>query len=103
MAEGSITELVPAEPMPALPDHERHSNVPQTLLEISNRIATFRSLDQQLIVLVDALAEALGAERGTLFLYDTVNDELYSHVAQGNINREIRLERDKGIAGYVFT
>lgn len=103
MAEGSVTELVPVEPMQALPDHERHSNVPQTLLEISNRIATFRSLDQQLIVLVDALAEALGAERGTLFLYDTVNDELYSHVAQGNINREIRLERDKGIAGYVFT
>ena len=45
----------------------------------------------------------VGAERGTLFLNDEQSGELYSRVAQGTFQREIRILNTTGIAGHVFT
>ena len=61
------------------------------------------SLDEVLDGLVEVTTNELNAERGTLFLNDPETNELYSRVAQGNFQREIRLLNNSGIAGHVFT
>nr|WP_233410800.1 GAF domain-containing protein [Rugamonas sp. CCM 8940] len=66
-------------------------------------MAAYDSLDEILSALVEVTTEELGAERGTLFLNDAENHELFSRVAQGEIQREIRFLNHVGIAGHVFT
>ncbi len=72
------------------------------LLKLTKRVATIEKLDELLVTLVEIVAAEMNAERGTLFLNDPSTNELYSRVAQGNFNREIRLVNDTGIAGSVF-
>jgi adenylate cyclase len=74
----------------------------ELLLDLTRRAASIESLDPLLEMIVTTAAEEIGAERGTLFLNDPATNELYSRVAQGNVNREIRLLNDRGIAGAVF-
>jgi adenylate cyclase len=74
----------------------------ELLLDLTRRAASIESLDPLLEMIVNTAAEEIGAERGTLFLNDSATGELYSRVAQGNVNREIRLLNDRGIAGAVF-
>ena len=61
------------------------------------------TLDGVLNVLVEMTTAELGAERGSLFLNDPETNELYSRVAQGNYQREIRILNNSGVAGFVFT
>lgn len=75
----------------------------ETLLSINQILAGAQSLDEVLEALVDLSARVIDAERGSLFLYDTHNSELYSRVAQGERTREIRFLSTDGIAGHVFT
>ena len=75
----------------------------ELLLEVSRQMAGHDSLDGVLEALVEMTTDALGAERGSLFLNDEQTSELYSRVAQGNNQREIRLLNTSGIAGHVFT
>ncbi len=75
----------------------------ELLLEVSRRMAAFDTLDEILAALVDVTTEELGAERGTLFLNDPETNELFSRVAQGNNQREIRFLNHTGVAGHVFT
>lgn len=75
----------------------------ELLLEVSRRMAAFDTLDEILSALVEVTTEELGAERGTLFLNDPETNELFSRVAQGDIQREIRFLNHTGIAGHVFT
>ncbi|MDD3180715.1 MAG: GAF domain-containing protein [Opitutaceae bacterium] len=72
------------------------------LLQLSRRIAAIENLDELLGTLVDLVAAETHAERGTLFLNDPATNELYSRVAQGTLNREIRVLNNSGIAGAVF-
>ncbi len=72
------------------------------LLNVTRRIATIEKLDDLLFTLVEIVSAELDAERGTLFLNDPATNELYSRVAQGTFNREIRLANNTGIAGSVF-
>lgn len=81
----------------------RRLHMAELLLEVSHRMAEFDTLDEVLNALVDMTTARLNAERGTLFLNDPESNELYSRVAQGNIQREIRLLNSSGIAGFVFT
>jgi len=74
----------------------------ETLLNVSHRVAELETLDEILRTLVEMTTEELGADRGTLFLNDPQTEELYSRVAQGNFQREIRILNDSGVAGYVF-
>jgi adenylate cyclase len=82
--------------------HRRLRQV-ELLLEVSRRMASYDTLDEILNALVEVTTEQLGAERGTLFLNDAETNELFSRVAQGNIQREIRFLNHVGIAGHVFT
>ena len=75
----------------------------EMLLGVSRRIASMESLDEVLGALIGITTKELQAERGTLFLFDSATDELYSRVAQGDLSREIRFLKTEGIAGAVFT
>jgi adenylate cyclase len=72
------------------------------LVEVSDIVTQALSLDHQLPRLIALIAEALDAERGTLFLHDAERGELFSRVAQGEGVTEIRIPQDLGIAGAVF-
>ncbi|MBC8379844.1 MAG: GAF domain-containing protein [Planctomycetes bacterium] len=72
------------------------------LLKVSKRISAQESLDDVLNVLVEMCTSELNAERGSLFLNDFETNELYSRVAQGTAQREIRILNSSGIAGFVY-
>ncbi len=74
----------------------------EILLKVAHRVAEGESLDEQLTSLIEMATQAIGADRGTLFLNDPETHELYSRVAQGNFKREIRILNHTGIAGYIF-
>jgi adenylate cyclase len=74
----------------------------EVLLEVSKRISAQESLDDVLNVLVELCTAELNAERGSLFLNDPETNELYSRVAQGTSQREIRILNSSGIAGFVY-
>jgi adenylate cyclase len=82
---------------------ERRLREAELLLEVTRQISGYETLDEVLQALVRLVTEALGAERGSLFLNDPATGELYSRVAQGNAQREIRIQNTSGIAGHVFT
>ncbi|MGB9992731.1 GAF domain-containing protein [Massilia sp. SM-13] len=88
---------------PAPQAQSRRLRQVELLLEVSRRMASYDTLDEILNALVEVTTEQLGAERGTLFLNDAETNELFSRVAQGNIQREIRFLNHVGIAGHVFT
>jgi adenylate cyclase len=75
----------------------------ELLLDLSQRIASLKSLDEILNILVEITTRELLADRGSILLNDESTGELYSRVAQGDIKREIRILNNSGIAGYVFT
>ena len=73
------------------------------LLDMTREIAGFESLSEVLNRLIEIVAKELNCERSTLFLNDEKTGELYSRVALGDLEREIRVLNDNGVAGYVFT
>jgi adenylate cyclase len=75
----------------------------ELLLEVSRRMAAYDTLDEILTALIEVTTDELGAERGSLFLNDAETGELFSRVAQGALQREIRFLNHTGIAGHVFT
>ena len=75
----------------------------ELLLEVTRRMAGYGTMDEVLAALVEMTTTELNAERGSLFLNDPDTNELYSRVAQGNIQREIRILNTSGIAGHVYT
>ena len=99
-------EILPMKPEPARAvrsDHARRLRHVELMLEITRKMAAKDSLDDVLHTLIELTNKEIGGERGTLFLNDEKTGELYSRVAQGSTNREIRLLNTSGIAGNVFT
>ena len=88
---------------PALNAQRKRLRQVELLLEVSRRMAAYETLDEILTALVEVTTEELDAERGTLFLNDAETGELFSRIAQGNIQREIRFLNHTGIAGHVYT
>ncbi len=75
----------------------------EMLLNVSKTLATYDSLDEMLATLVDMVTTEVAGERGTVFLNDAETGELYSRIAHGNFQHEIRIHNNSGIAGHVFT
>jgi len=73
------------------------------LIEVSHKVSDTLSLDVLLPRLMEIITDVLGADRSSLFLYDSQTRELFSRVAQGDSTGEIRFPCDRGIAGAVFT
>jgi adenylate cyclase len=83
----------------------RRSNrrIAELVLDISHKVAMEENLDDQLRIIVEEITQVTGSERGSLFLNDPQTDELYSRIALGGVEREIRFLNNTGIAGWVFT
>src|SRR5262249_18921002 len=81
-------------------EHARREE--QELLAVSEAFATELHLDSLLARIVKATTELLDAERSTLFIYDPGKDELWSKVAEGMGQEQIRIPANAGIAGAAF-
>ncbi|MEO5336921.1 MAG: GAF domain-containing protein [Magnetospirillum sp. WYHS-4] len=92
-------------PKPGVPEAEDTKRLKRAemLLDVSRKVAAIESLDEILATLVEMISWELDAERSTLFLNDAQTGELYSRIAQGNFQREIRILNTSGVAGHVFT
>jgi len=73
------------------------SNKVLRLLEVARKLGAPVELSELLTSVIDAGREVLGADRGTVFLYDDAARELFMKVATGL--KELRFSIDKGIAG----
>ena len=75
----------------------------EELLAITEAISTELRIDPLLARIVHAATGLLDAERSTLFVYDSATDELWSKVAEGAGETQIRIPAKAGIAGAAFT
>ncbi len=71
------------------------------LLEISRSLNSIKNFDELLHRIIVLAADALNAERATLFILDRDRQELWSRSGIGLESSEIRFPMDKGIAGEV--
>ncbi|MGK4002525.1 GAF domain-containing SpoIIE family protein phosphatase [Sorangium sp. So ce1036] len=67
------------------------------ILDVSRKLAAPCDLTELLELIIKTGREVIGADRGSVFLYDEEAKELYSRVATGESS--IRVSIDKGIAG----
>ena len=73
------------------------------LLDVNIAIASEIQLDALLRRIVQVTSQIIHADRSSLFLHDKKTDELWSIVAEGVANREIRFPSTSGLAGDTFT
>jgi adenylate cyclase len=73
------------------------------LLELASVISSELQLKPLLEKIMEAVIMILNCDRATIFLHDEKTDELWSQVALGLNNQEIRFPANRGIAGEVFT
>lgn len=71
------------------------------LSSITKGLDSVKDLKSLLIKLTDITKEILNADRCSIFLYDEKADDLFTYVAHGV--DEIRISKDKGIAGHTYT
>jgi len=71
------------------------------LSSITKGLDSVKDLKSLLIKLTDITKEILNADRCSIFLYDEKADDLFTYVAHGV--DEIRIPKDKGIAGHTYT
>lgn len=71
------------------------------LIEASKIVNSTLDLDKLLGLILDAAAKSTDADRGTVYLVDSIKQELWSKVLGGEDMIEIRLPIGKGIAGAV--
>lgn len=73
------------------------------LLELTSVISSELQLKPLLEKIMEAVTQILNCDRATIFLYDEKNDQLWSQVALGMRDQEIRIPAGRGIAGEVFS
>ncbi|NOQ22685.1 MAG: HD domain-containing protein [Candidatus Aegiribacteria sp.] len=73
----------------------------KSLLRITRAISRVRNLHSLITLLASETSKVLDVERSTVFLYSRKTDELWSYVAEGEME-EIRFNASHGIAGSVF-
>ena len=73
------------------------------MLEVTQVVSSELNIEKLLRKIIGIVTDLLEAERSTLFLHDPNTDELWSRVAEGISEREIRIPSKVGIAGEVFT
>lgn len=73
------------------------------LMKIGAAISSELDLDALLRTISQTTSHLLQAERSTVFVVDSLKNELWSRVAEGLGNKEIRIPLSAGIAGLVAT
>jgi adenylate cyclase len=81
---------------------ERSKKEEALLLDTVSSITSELLLKPLLERILSAAMQLLGADRGSLFLYDPATDELWSRVADDQTGGEIRFPAFAGIAGECF-
>jgi len=73
------------------------------MLAVSQKITTDMTLDELLAFIVNQLVETVEADRGTLYLVDEEQGEIYSRVLLQDTGdlKEIRLKLGHGVSGHV--
>ncbi|MFH0990295.1 MAG: ATP-binding protein [bacterium] len=71
------------------------------LIEASKIVNSTLDLDKLLGLILNSAVKSIEADRGTLYLVDSIKQELWSKVLQGDNMEEIRLPVGTGVAGYV--
>src|SRR5436190_10568382 len=71
----------------------------EVLLHLSKVLGQEIHLDRMLAIMVSEVTQAMSAERTSLFLHDASTRELFTKVAEGLKEAEIRVPLGKGIAG----
>ncbi|MCF8150944.1 MAG: GAF domain-containing protein [Burkholderiaceae bacterium] len=82
---------------------ERQQREEAMLLEVSISIVSEIHLDPLLAKIMEAATSLLEADRGSLFLFDSASDELFSRVAGGIAGESIHFPSNAGIAGECFS
>ena len=73
------------------------------ILEVTQAVSSELNIGKLLRKIIGIATDLLEAERSTLFLHDPLTNELWSRVAEGLAEREIRIPAQVGIAGQVFS
>ncbi len=71
------------------------------LLDMTEVLSLRKGIESQIERIVTTARKIMNAERATLFLLDEFTGELWSMLAEGVATREIRISKDKGVAGWV--
>lgn len=89
--------------MPLVPIEERMERELQVFDAVARALSTERNANALLDLIVDKLTDVVGADRGTLYLYNAERNELVSKILQDDTGRltQIRLQVGEGVAGYV--
>ena len=87
----------------AIGSAEATSRELRQLLDVNIAIASEIELNALLRRIVTVTSQIIHADRSSLFLHDPRTDELWSIVAEGVENREIRFPSTSGLAGDTFT
>ncbi|MGA8261341.1 MAG: GAF domain-containing protein [Arenicellales bacterium] len=82
---------------------QRQQKEEAQLLEVTEVISSNLQLDELLNQVIRIVTEMLNADRSSLFMYDSRTGELWSRVAEGLDEKEIRFPSFAGIAGSCFT
>jgi len=72
------------------------------LYEMSKSLNSITDFNLLLKTIINLATDALNAERATIFIYDRLNNEIWSRVGTGLELKEIRFPISKGIAGEVI-
>lgn len=71
------------------------------IIEAAEKVNSNIKIDDVLKSIVDAACDLTMADRGTLYIVDSENDEIWSKVIEGEDVKEIRLTIGQGLAGWV--
>ncbi len=96
---------------PATPENKKHevfsegleSKRLSVLYEMSKSLNSITDFNLLLKTIINLATDALNSERATIFIYDRVNNEIWSRVGTGLKLQEIRFPITKGIAGEVIS
>ncbi|MBT3601902.1 MAG: GAF domain-containing protein [Candidatus Latescibacteria bacterium] len=73
----------------------------ETLLDMNRELARELDLDKLLALIAEAAVQVMDADRCSVYVVDSVKDELWTRVAQGI--DEIRMPSNRGIVGLVVS
>jgi sigma-B regulation protein RsbU (phosphoserine phosphatase) len=87
---------------PGSRDMQRKIQDLTSLLEVTRLLSSDMSLQSILETMFRTTTHIMNCDRYSLFIYDEEKNELYSKIALGSEQEEIRFPAHKGIAGDVF-
>jgi len=82
--------------------HQEKARKLHSLLELGQIIGLDLQLNEMLLKIAQKACEVMEADRGSVFLYDSATDELWSTVAMGMGGEAIRMSSKAGIGGHSF-